>query len=89
MATCYKVMDGDCARELVGSLREDGFGFDPEITCLLASMGARFTEVEASYRPRTAAEGKKIKWQDGMTAVRVLLGNSVDRGPALVSSGEA
>lgn len=63
MATCYKVMATERLRSL--RLRELGFGIDPEITVKLAKSGCGILEVPVTYRGRTRAEGKKIRWRDG------------------------
>ena len=68
METCYKAMKGDLARSLVSKLTSDRFGFEPEITALLARADARIFEVPISYSGRTYAEGKKIGWRDGVAA---------------------
>lgn len=61
-------------REVIHSIqiRENRFGFEPEITAKLARLGARFYEVGVSYRGRTYAEGKKINWKDGVSAIRCI-----------------
>jgi glycosyltransferase involved in cell wall biosynthesis len=68
METCYKAIKGDLARSLVSRLTSDRFGFEPEITALLARSDARIFEVPISYSGRTYAEGKKIGWRDGVAA---------------------
>lgn len=68
METCYKAIRGDLARSLLPELRSDRFGFEPEITSLLAHRQARVYEVQISYAGRTYAEGKKINWKDGIAA---------------------
>ena len=68
METCYKAIKGDLARSLVPRLTSDRFGFEPEITALLAQTDARIFEVPISYSGRTYAEGKKIGWRDGVAA---------------------
>lgn len=68
METCYKAIKGDLARSLVSQLTSDRFGFEPEITALLAKTDARIFEVPISYSGRTYAEGKKIGWKDGVAA---------------------
>jgi len=68
METCYKAIKGDLARSLVARLTSDRFGFEPEITALLARADARIFEVPISYSGRTYAEGKKIGWRDGVAA---------------------
>jgi glycosyltransferase involved in cell wall biosynthesis len=71
METCYKVMRTEVVREL--PLREDRFGFEPEVTALLAHLSRRrqlrFVEEPISYHPRSVADGKKIRLKDGFRAV--------------------
>lgn len=50
-------------------LREDRFGFEPEVTAKIARQGWRIYEVPISYAGRTYAEGKKITWRDGVWAI--------------------
>lgn len=71
METCYKVF----RRELIQSIpiEEDRFGFEPEITVKLATRNVRIYEVGISYAGRTYAEGKKIGWKDGVSAIRCLV----------------
>jgi len=67
METCYKVF----RRELIQAipLEEDRFGFEPEVTCKLAKIGARIYEVGIAYHGRTYDEGKKIGMKDGFRAL--------------------
>lgn len=62
-------------REVLQSLplRENRFGFEPEITAKLARRGARFYEVGIPYAGRTYQEGKKVGWQDGFRALWCIL----------------
>ncbi|HSF19166.1 MAG TPA: glycosyltransferase family 2 protein [Vicinamibacteria bacterium] len=71
METCYKAF----RREVIQSiaLRENGFGFEPEVTAKVARMGCRIYEVGISYSGRTYAEGKKIGWRDGLRAMWCIL----------------
>ena len=71
METCYKVF----RREIIQGIRieENRFGFEPEITAKVARCGARIYEVAVSYSGRTYAEGKKIGWRDGISAIRCIL----------------
>jgi glycosyltransferase involved in cell wall biosynthesis len=71
MECCHKAVRRDLLLTL--PLREDGFGFEPEITCRLARAHARIYEVSVSYSGRTYAEGKKITWRDGLRAIGCLL----------------
>jgi glycosyltransferase involved in cell wall biosynthesis len=71
METCYKVMRADIVREL--PLREERFGFEPEVTALLSHRGRReplrLLERAISYRPRSVADGKKIGLKDAFRAL--------------------
>ena len=71
METCYKAF----RREIIQSIRieENRFGFEPEITAKVARLGVRIFEVGISYYGRTYAEGKKIGWKDGLSALRCIL----------------
>jgi glycosyltransferase involved in cell wall biosynthesis len=71
METCYKVF----RREVIQSipLKENGFGFEPEITVKIAKRKLRIYEVGISYSGRTYEEGKKIGWKDGVRALWCLL----------------
>ena len=55
------------------TIKEDRFGFEPEITAKLARAGCRIYEVGISYHGRTYAEGKKVTWRDGLRAIYVIL----------------
>ena len=67
METCYKCF----RREIIQAvdIKENRFGFEPEITAKVAKMGVRMKEVAISYYPRTNKEGKKIGFRDGVRAV--------------------
>ncbi len=67
METCYKVF----RREIIQSIeiREDRFGFEPEVTAKIAQQRLRIYEMGISYAGRTYAEGKKIAWRDGVRAL--------------------
>ena len=77
METCYKAF----RREVIQSIRieENRFGFEPEITAKVAAMGVKVYEVAISYNGRTYAEGKKIGWKDGFSAIRCILKYSLLR----------
>lgn len=55
------------------ALKEKRFGFEPEVTIKLGKKGYRFYEVGASYYGRSYADGKKIRWTDGVQALYVIL----------------
>jgi len=71
METCYKVFRRDVIQSL--PLRQDRFGFEPEVTARIARLGCRVFEVPISYSGRTYAEGKKIGWRDGLQALWCIL----------------
>jgi glycosyltransferase involved in cell wall biosynthesis len=65
--TCYKAF----RREVIQKIRikENRFGFEPEITAKIAKAKLRIYEVGISYTGRTYAEGKKVGWRDGFRAL--------------------
>ncbi len=67
METCYKVFRREVLDPQV--LESQRFGIEPELTARFAKAGARIYEVPISYRGRTYAEGKKIGWKDGFSAI--------------------
>ena len=69
--TCYKVFRASLLKNL--DLRENGFGFEPEVTAKLAKTHCRIYEVGISYSGRTYAEGKKVDWKDGVRAIYAIL----------------
>jgi glycosyltransferase involved in cell wall biosynthesis len=71
MECCYKAFRTDVLRRI--TLIENRFGFEPEITAKVARLGCRIYEVSVSYSGRTYAEGKKIGWRDGFSAIRCIL----------------
>jgi len=71
METCYKLFRADVLRRI--ELREDRFGFEPEITAKVARLGVRIYEVGISYSGRTYEEGKKIHWRDGIAALACIV----------------
>ena len=50
-------------------LETNGFEIDHEITARLLARGRHIVEVPVTYRPRTRAEGKKIRATDWLRAV--------------------
>ncbi len=68
METCYKVFKGDLIRKM--PLTSKRFGIEPEMTAKLSKIrDIRIYEVPISYYGRTYAEGKKIGWKDGFSAL--------------------
>jgi glycosyltransferase involved in cell wall biosynthesis len=70
METCYKVFKRPIIQGI--TIQENRFGFEPEITAKVARLGVRIFEVPISYYGRTYAEGKKINWRDGFSAIRCI-----------------
>ena len=50
-------------------LKENRFGFEPEITAKISKKKLRVFEVGIRYYGRTYLEGKKINWKDGISAI--------------------
>ena len=50
-------------------IKENRFGFEPEITAKVARRKYRIYEVPISYYGRDYAEGKKIGIRDGLNAL--------------------
>ncbi|MCS6795184.1 MAG: glycosyltransferase family 2 protein [Raineya sp.] len=72
METCYKMFRTSIIKNI--SLRENRFGFEPEVTAKIARVpNIRIYEVGISYYGRTYAEGKKINWKDGFRAIYCIL----------------
>lgn len=70
-ATCYKVFRREVLARL--TLREERFGFCPEVTVKLSRRGVRILEVPIHYAARSRAQGKKLRWRDGLVALGCLL----------------
>lgn len=71
METCYKVFRREIIQGI--TIKENRFGFEPEITAKVAKTGCRIYEVGISYSGRTYAEGKKIGWKDGFRALYCII----------------
>ncbi len=71
MECCYKMFRKEYLDKIM--LRENRFGFEPEVTIKLARQRCRMYEVTVSYSGRTYQEGKKINWKDGVSALRCIL----------------
>jgi glycosyltransferase involved in cell wall biosynthesis len=72
METDYKLFRADIIKGI--TLREDRFGFEPEVTAKIARIAnLRLYEVGISYYGRTYSEGKKIAWKDGFRAIYCII----------------
>ncbi|MCL7488654.1 MAG: glycosyltransferase family 2 protein [Desulfobulbaceae bacterium] len=68
METCYKAFRGEILRSM--KLTSNRFGIEPEMTAKISKIkDIRIYEVPISYFGRTYAEGKKINWKDGFSAI--------------------
>ena len=67
----YKAFKTEIMKNI--SLKEDRFGFEPEITIKLARNKSSFYEVSVNYYGRSYEEGKKIKFKDALRALYVIL----------------
>jgi glycosyltransferase involved in cell wall biosynthesis len=79
METCYKVFK----REIITNvdLKENRFGFEPEIVAKVAQMRVRIFEIGISYSGRTYEEGKKIGVKDGIRALYCILKYNAHKAP--------
>jgi glycosyltransferase involved in cell wall biosynthesis len=71
METCYKMVRTELLQSL--PLSAQRFGIEPELTARLAQAHARIYELPISYHGRSYAEGKKINWKDGLSALWYIL----------------
>jgi len=67
METCYKMFRKEIIEKI--DIKENRFGFEPEITAKVAKLKCRIYEVGISYSGRTYEEGKKIGLKDGFRAL--------------------
>ena len=70
-ATCYKMFRRTVLSDM--PLHAQRFDFCPEVTAKVRKRGYRIYEVPIRYRARTMAEGKKIRWTDGVDAIWALI----------------
>jgi glycosyltransferase involved in cell wall biosynthesis len=68
----YKVFRREILQQI--QIEENRFGFEPEIVAKVSRLrGVRIYEVPVSYYGRTYAEGKKVNWRDGISALRCIV----------------
>jgi glycosyltransferase involved in cell wall biosynthesis len=65
--TCYKLLRRDTINMM--NIQAKGFEVEAEIITKAIKNRLRITEIPISYRPRTYAEGKKIRWKDGIRSI--------------------
>jgi len=71
METCYKMFRRDVIDGI--TIRSNRFNVEPEITAKILKRGYKVYEVPISYSGRDFAEGKKITWRDGFSALWTLI----------------
>ncbi|QDU80599.1 Undecaprenyl-phosphate 4-deoxy-4-formamido-L-arabinose transferase [Polystyrenella longa] len=69
METCYKIFRKEVIKDVLPGLKQNRFGFEPEITAKVARRRYRVYEMSISYSGRTYEQGKKIGWKDGLQAL--------------------
>lgn len=69
-ATCYKALDTEVLRRM--NLECERFDFCSEVTAKACRMGLVILEVPIDYHPRNRINGKKLRWTDGLPALRAL-----------------
>jgi glycosyltransferase involved in cell wall biosynthesis len=74
-ATCFKLFRTDLLRSF--DLECERFEFCPEVTAKTGNRGIPIVEVPISYSARAIADGKKIRWTDGVEAMWVLVKHRV------------
>jgi len=71
METCYKVFKREVIQDI--EIKENRFGFEPEIVAKIAHKRLRIYEMGISYYGRTYEEGKKIGIKDGLRALYCII----------------
>ena len=71
METCYKVFKKDIIKKI--DLKENGFGFDPEVTAKVSKLKPKIYEVGISYFGRTYEQGKKIGLRDAFIVLKCIV----------------
>ena len=71
MECCYKAFKSSIIKDI--NLKENRFGFEPEITAKIAKKNLRVYEVGIKYFGRKYSEGKKITWVDGLRAIYCII----------------
>jgi glycosyltransferase involved in cell wall biosynthesis len=71
MECCYKVFKSEIIKSIY--LKERRFGIEPEITAKISKMNINIYEVGIKYYGRKYADGKKITWKDGISAIYCIL----------------
>ena len=70
MEVGYKAFKSEILKNI--DLKENRFGFEPEVTAKISNKNIRIFEVGIKYFGRNYSEGKKINWKDGISAIRCI-----------------
>ena len=79
METCYKVFKREVIQDI--DIKEDRFGFEPEIVAKIAHKRLRIYEMGIHYYGRTYEEGKKIGIKDGFRALYCIVHYNGHKAP--------
>ncbi len=71
MEVGYKAFKSEVIKNI--ELKENRFGFEPEVTAKIAKKDLRIYEIGISYLGRKYIDGKKITWRDGFSAIRCIV----------------
>ncbi len=71
MVTGYKMFKTDIMKSI--NLRSNRFGIEPEITAKISKLRCAIYEVPISFNGRTATEGKKSTWFDGILVLFTII----------------
>jgi glycosyltransferase involved in cell wall biosynthesis len=71
MECCYKAFKKEIIKEI--NLKENRFGFEPEVTAKISKKDIKIFEVGIKYFGRKYSEGKKITWIDGFRAIYCII----------------
>lgn len=69
--TCYKLLPTDAFRSL--NLTSNGFELEAEICARCLRRGMPIIEMPVTYRPRSIAEGKKIRLMDAVKGIMMMM----------------
>ena len=83
MECCHKLLTVPGLRAILPDLTEDRFGIEPQLAAAAGRHRLRVAEAPVSYRPRSFAEGKKIRAKDGLRALLVIVRERFRRKTAL------
>ena len=71
METGYKVFRKKILDNIM--IKSNKFDFEAEITAKILKKGVKIVEIPIITKPRSYKEGKKIGWQDGVSAIWTLI----------------